>query len=169
MREGSSFFHAWISSFPASFTEETMFSPISILGSFVKYCLHAKSLQLCLTLCNSTDCSPPGFSVHGIPQARILKWIAMTSSRGSSQPRGWTKISLMSPALAGRFFNTSDTLETLIHFLIFIFNWFIAFYEIYNFLNMLIISQNCDFPKKYLKKKKFYHMCYGNKKNSNIK
>ena len=118
-------------------------------------CMCAKSLQLCPTLCNTMDCTLWGSSVHGIPQARILKWIAMTSSRGSSQPRGWTKISLMSSALAGRFFNTSDTLEALIHFLIFIFNWFIAFYEIYSFLNMLIISQNCDFPKKYLKKKKF--------------
>ena len=60
-----------------------MFSPISILGSFVKYCLHAKLLQLCLTLCDSMDCSPPGFSVHGIPQAKIVEWVAMPSSKGS--------------------------------------------------------------------------------------
>ena len=36
------------------------------------------------TLCNPMDCSPPGSSVHGIPQARILEWAAMPSSRGSS-------------------------------------------------------------------------------------
>ena len=48
-------------------------------------CVHAKSLQSCLTLCNTLDSSPPGSSVHGILQARILEWVAMPSSRGSSQ------------------------------------------------------------------------------------
>ena len=43
-----------------------------------------KSLQLCPTLCDHVDCSPPDSSVHGILQARILEWIAMPSSRGSS-------------------------------------------------------------------------------------
>ena len=42
----------------------------------------AKSLQNCPTLCDPMDCSPPGFSVHGISQARILEWVAMLSSRG---------------------------------------------------------------------------------------
>ena len=54
---------------------------------------HAKSLQSCLTLCNPMDCSPPGSSVHGILQARILEWVAMPSSRGSSWPRDWICIS----------------------------------------------------------------------------
>ena len=49
---------------------------------------HTKLLQLCLTLCDPMDCSLPGFSVHGILQARILEWVAFPSSRGSSQPRG---------------------------------------------------------------------------------
>ena len=40
----------------------------------------------CLTLCNPVNCSPPGSSVHGILQARVLEWVAMPSSRGSSQP-----------------------------------------------------------------------------------
>ena len=44
----------------------------------------AKSLQLCLTLCDPMDCSPPGSSVHGILQARTLEWVAMRSSRGFS-------------------------------------------------------------------------------------
>ena len=43
-----------------------------------------KLLQLCSTLCNSVDCSPPGSSLCGILQARILEWVAMTPSRGSS-------------------------------------------------------------------------------------
>ena len=40
-----------------------------------------------LTLCDPMDCSPPGSSVHGILQARILDWVVISSSRGSSQPR----------------------------------------------------------------------------------
>ena len=47
----------------------------------------------CLTLCHPMDCSPPGSSVHGIFQARILEWASISLSRGSSQPRGWTHIS----------------------------------------------------------------------------
>ena len=43
-------------------------------------CMHAKSLQSCPTLCDPMDCSPPGSSVHGILQARILEWVAMPSS-----------------------------------------------------------------------------------------
>ena len=42
--------------------------------------------QLCLTLCDPMDCSPPGSSVHGILQARILEWVAITFSRGSFHP-----------------------------------------------------------------------------------
>ena len=49
--------------------------------------VHAKSLPSCLTLCNPVDHSPPGSSVHGILQGRILEWVAMpSSSRGSSRP-----------------------------------------------------------------------------------
>ena len=55
--------------------------------------VHAKSFQLCLTLCNPVDCSPPGSSVHGILQARILEWGAMPDSRGFSRPRNQTSIS----------------------------------------------------------------------------
>ena len=43
--------------------------------------------QSCLTLCNPMDCSPPGSSVHGILQARILVWVAVSSFRGSYPPR----------------------------------------------------------------------------------
>ena len=50
-------------------------------------------VQSCLTLCDSMDCSPPGSSVHGILQARILEWVAMSFSRGSSWPSDWTCIS----------------------------------------------------------------------------
>ena len=53
------------------------------------------SFQLCLTLCDTMSCSPPGSSVHGILQARILEWVAMSSSRGSSQPRDPTRVSCL--------------------------------------------------------------------------
>ena len=57
-------------------------------------CLHAKLLQSCLTLCNPMDCSPPGTSVHEILQARILEWVAISFSRGSSRPRDRTNLGL---------------------------------------------------------------------------
>ena len=65
-------------------------------------CVHTKLLQSCLTLCDPKVCSPPGFSVHGILQARTLEWVAISSSRGSSRPRDGICI----PDLAGGFFAT---------------------------------------------------------------
>ena len=53
-------------------------------------CMHAKSLQLCPTLCDPVDCSQPGSSVHGILQVRVLERVATPSSWGSSQPRNQT-------------------------------------------------------------------------------
>ena len=52
-----------------------------------------KVAQSCPTLCDPMDCSPPGFSVHGIFQARILEWVAIPFSRGSSRPRDRTWVS----------------------------------------------------------------------------
>ena len=49
--------------------------------------------QSCLTLCNPMDCSLPGFSIHGIFQARVLEWVATPFSWGSSQPRDQTHVS----------------------------------------------------------------------------
>ena len=58
--------------------------------------MRAKLLHLCPTLCNSRDCSPASSSVHGILQTRILEWVAMSSSRGSSPLRDRTRVSYMS-------------------------------------------------------------------------
>ena len=60
--------------------------PLFLLCSCSKSLLSAcsKSLQLCLTLCDPTDCSPSGFSGHGFLQARILEYVAVPSSRESS-------------------------------------------------------------------------------------
>ena len=64
------------------------------------------SRLLCLTLCDPMDCSPPGSSVHGILQERILAWAAMPSSRESPQPRDTAHVSF---SCIGRFFTTSAT------------------------------------------------------------
>ena len=64
------------------------------------YILWNERTQSCLTLCDPMDCSPPGSSLYGILQARILEWIAISSCRGSSQPRDWTQVS----HIAGRLF-----------------------------------------------------------------
>ena len=56
-------------------------------NSYTYICMHAMSLQSCPTFCYSMDRSPPGSSVHEILQARILEWVVMPFSRGSSQ--GW--------------------------------------------------------------------------------
>ena len=59
-------------------------------------CMHAKLLKSCSTLCNIIDCSPLGFSGHGILQARLLEWVSVSSSRGSSLPRDRTCVSYVS-------------------------------------------------------------------------
>ena len=55
--------------------------------------------QSCPTLCNPIDCSPPGSSIHGILQVRILEWISIPSSRGSSQTRDQTLVSCITGTL----------------------------------------------------------------------
>ena len=61
--------------------------------------------QSCLTLCDPMDCSPPGSSVHGIFQAWILEWVAISFSRGSSQHRDQTQVS----CIVGRRFTVQAT------------------------------------------------------------
>ena len=87
--------------------------------------------QSCPTLCKPMNCSPPGSSVHGILQARILEWDAFSFSKGSSWPRDLTQVS----CTAGRFFivwATGDIpfckifVQIFCQFLIGLFDWFIA-------------------------------------------
>ena len=78
-----------------------------ILGWKVKS--ESEVVQSCPTLCNPVDCSPPGSSFHGIFQARILEWVAISFSRGSSRPRDRTQVS----HIAGRCFNLWATREAL--------------------------------------------------------
>ena len=67
--------------------------------------MYAQSLS-CVWLCNPMDCSPPGSSVLGISQARILEWVAISFSRRSFWPRDQTHASFVS-CTAGRFFHTA--------------------------------------------------------------
>ena len=66
--------------------------PINNTNQIVKSLFMCSVVQLCLTLCNSMGYSPSGSSVHRIFQARIVKGVAISSSRGSSGPRDWTCI-----------------------------------------------------------------------------
>ena len=91
------------------------FSVLSIglnIGQIQKYTLlkwksESEVAQSCPTLCHPVDCSPPGSSIHGILQARILEWVAISFPRGSSQLRDWTQVS----HIAGRCFNLWPTRE----------------------------------------------------------
>ena len=65
--------------------------------------------SLCLSLCDPTDCSPPGSSVHGILQARILEWVAISIFKGSSRPRDWTQVF----CIAGECFTLWATREVI--------------------------------------------------------
>ena len=85
---------------PSSFTSSAFCPKSQKLDSFVIYS-SLKVAQSCPTLCNPVDCSPPGSSVHGVLQARILEWVAISFSRGSSRPRDRTQVS----HIAGRRFN----------------------------------------------------------------
>ena len=80
----------------------------------IHQCTCAQTRQSRLTLCDPMDCSPLGFSVHGILQARMLEWVAMPSSRGSSRPRDWTHISCSS-CIAGGFFTTDPPRKPGLH------------------------------------------------------
>ena len=73
----------------------------SCIPSFPLSMMLMKVAQSCPTLCDPMDCILPGSSVHGVLQIRILEWVAMPSSRGSSQPRDRTQVL----CIAGGFFN----------------------------------------------------------------
>ena len=67
---------------------------------FVYVCVCVLNWSVVHDFCDPIDCSLPGFSLHGILQARILEWVAISFSRGSSQPKNQTEFS----CIAGRFF-----------------------------------------------------------------
>ena len=98
---------------PSRPRDPTSSSYISCIGKQVLYhWCHLNGVlvtQSCLTLCKPTDCSPPGSSVHGVPQARILELVAIPFSRGSSWPKDRTQVS----CIAARFFTIWATGRSL--------------------------------------------------------
>ena len=88
--------------FPLNPAKTQKLRKVIISGLFCIYKFYSSvninlSMSVCMLshfsddwLCNPRDCSPPGSSVHGILQARILEWVPMPSPSGSSQPRDWT-------------------------------------------------------------------------------
>ena len=90
-------------------------------------CVHAQSLQLCPSLCDPMDRSLPGSSVHEIFQARVLKWIAMPSSRGSF----WLRDRTWVPCITGGFFTAEPPGKPCL-----------------TLLNVIVISSNRVMAKK---------------------
>ena len=97
--------------------------------------------QSCLTLCDPIDCSLPGSSVHGIFQARVLEWVAISFSRGSSQPKNRTQVS----CITGRCFTIWTTREdllsvyTVINFMCFYIDFFITMlYSCLSFIKVFV-------------------------------
>ena len=78
---------------PASLKFTRVSKPVKSNGVCVCVCV---CVQLCSTLWDPIDCSPPGSSVHGISQARILEWVATSCFRGSSWPKDRTRVSCVS-------------------------------------------------------------------------
>ena len=93
-----------------------------LLVMSIQTCDMVLVFQSCLTLCSPMDRSLPGSSVLGVLQARILEWVAVPSSRGSSSPRDLTWVS----RIAGRFSTVRATRE-LVYFYVFnIFKYFVV-------------------------------------------
>ena len=91
-------------------TEVKALIPCLMHQKHSKICSHGVcmyQLLSCIQLCNPTDYSLPGSSVHGILQARILEWVCHFLLQGSSWPRDWTRVS----CIAGRFFTMWATRE----------------------------------------------------------
>ena len=93
-----------MSCFICRYTDRNVFvCPLCL--SLIPYMLKSKNesesevVQSCPTLCDPMDCSPPGSSVHGILQVRILEWVTISFSRGSSQPRDQNQVSCIAGAL----------------------------------------------------------------------
>ena len=105
-----------------------IFLPLQAPEKSIMVELHACMLllQSFLSLCDPMDCNAPGFPVHRGLQERILKWIAMFPSRGSSQPQGLNCISCV-PCFSGRFFIHWATWEVLLLISLFYFSVFTSF------------------------------------------
>ena len=103
-------------------------------ASFLVCKSESEVAQSCPTLCNPMDYSLPGFSVHGIFQARVLEWVAIAFSRGSSRPRDRTWVS----CIVGRRFILWATRE--VPFISSLFFYFIVCFVLLKHLSFLHIE-----------------------------
>ena len=101
--------HPWLRGLRSFISCTIGFFTILTLSEWFCYlfCMCVLVVQSYLTLCDPMNCSPPSSSVHGTLQARILEWVAISFSRGSSWPRDWTQVS----CTAGRFSTIWTTRE----------------------------------------------------------
>ena len=102
--------------------KESLYGWIMVLGTTLRYLYFLCSCsvaQLYPTLCDPMDCSPPGSSVHGILQARILEWVPFPPPGDLPHP-GSEPVSLVSPTLAGEFFTTGPPKKPYLYLL----HWF---------------------------------------------
>jgi len=88
--------------------------PASTFSPIVLCVMKVLVIRYCPTLYHPMDCSPPGSSVHGILQAKILEWVAIPDSSANLQPRAWTQVS----CIAGRFFTIWATIFPLLNMVI---------------------------------------------------
>ena len=80
-----------------NYLENSLAVAYNITNNMIALCVRAHSVaQSCLTLCDPMDCSSPGSSIHGIFQSKILEWVAISYSRGSSPPRDRIHVSCIS-------------------------------------------------------------------------
>jgi len=77
----------------SAFQKESTQICTSFLDLHLFLCCCCRVTELCPALCDPVNCSPPGSCVQGISQARVLEWVAVSSSRGSSWPRDQTRVS----------------------------------------------------------------------------
>ena len=105
--------------------------------------------QSCPALCHAMDCNPPGSSVHGILQARVLEWVAISFCRGSSPPRDWTQVSCIAGEPPGKAqwenkgvvtFLSSSVVITLFKFSVLGSVWGVSILPGNMFLNLLLYS-----------------------------
>ena len=101
--------HVTSYSTPVNYMLQTISMQVYILNMAIH--MYVLVTQLCLTLCDPMDYSPPGSSVHGILQARILESVTISFSRGSSWPRDRTQVS----CIAGKFFTIWTKGKSWIH------------------------------------------------------
>ena len=116
-------------------------------SEMLRACVHAKSIQSYPTLCDPMSCTPPDSSAHGILQARILEWVAMPSSRGSSWPGDWTCGSF----IAGGFFTVEPLGKPLrLYFVLFYHGFRVTLSEVDRRLmcNRRATYCNCNYNRR---------------------